>query len=296
MTRNLRGLALLPSETIRDFPPNFSSKQMHAGLYFNKYANAWQWENEAKSDSKLSFNKSDWLKSFVSQCNPVGHKQALETYTQRIEHLVAARGGMTLRLKTVERFVTGLGLPHPVENGFLWHHSLGVPYLPGTAVKGILRAQLEADTESQIDDETFLRLFGSPRRTDSAARENDTAGKAAETATAETENEKDTASMQRGALLCFDAPPTIPVRLELDIMTPHYGPYYHAGDIPGDWHSPNPVTFLTVAPETEFIFSFAPYKSTGIDIELEELSRVLRIALDYFGAGAKTAAGYGRFL
>jgi CRISPR-associated protein Cmr6 len=30
-----------------------------------------------------------------------------------------------------------------VENGFLWHPTLGVPYLPGAAVKGLVRAYVE---------------------------------------------------------------------------------------------------------------------------------------------------------
>ena len=35
--------------------------------------------------------------------------------------------------------VTGMGNPHPLESGFTWHPTLGMPYLPGSAV-GLVRA------------------------------------------------------------------------------------------------------------------------------------------------------------
>lgn len=36
--------------------------------------------------------------------------------------------------------MTGLGRQHPLENGFTWHPTLGVPYIPGSSLKGLLRA------------------------------------------------------------------------------------------------------------------------------------------------------------
>jgi len=38
---------------------------------------------------------------------------------------------------------TGLGNPHPVENGFTFSHPHGVPYIPGSSVKGIIRRAAE---------------------------------------------------------------------------------------------------------------------------------------------------------
>jgi len=81
--------------------------------------------------------------------------------------------------------------------------------------------------------------------------------------------------------------------LELDIMNPHYQPYYQHGEAPGDWHSPNPIFFLTVPKGVEFQFAIAPRNSED---ELVERAKELFVsALKEFGVGAKTSLGYGRF-
>ncbi|GEM_PF-2151279 len=45
-------------------------------------------------------------------------------------------------LKVGYRLVIGMGYPSPVENGFLFHHTYGIPYIPGEALKGITRQVL----------------------------------------------------------------------------------------------------------------------------------------------------------
>ncbi len=82
--------------------------------------------------------------------------------------------------------------------------------------------------------------------------------------------------------------------LALDLVNPHYGPYYANGEPPADWHSPVPSFFLTVAKGTRF--RFAVYGPQGADDAVAAAARWLRAALEERGAGAKTAAGYGQFL
>lgn len=80
--------------------------------------------------------------------------------------------------------------------------------------------------------------------------------------------------------------------LEIDVVTCHHGDYY-AGRLPLalDTEDPVPVYFPTVAPGITFVFAV-----TGTDAESVTLARAsLDIALSTFGAGAKTAAGYGWF-
>lgn len=40
-------------------------------------------------------------------------------------------------------FVTGMGMEHPLENGFAFLDPYGLPYLPGSSVKGVLRRAAE---------------------------------------------------------------------------------------------------------------------------------------------------------
>jgi CRISPR type III-B/RAMP module RAMP protein Cmr6 len=165
--------------------------------------------------------------------------------------------------------VTGLGREHPVENGFAWHHILGTPYLPGSSIKGLLRAWARDWEEDEHRKAQMHEILGQQEsRTDKAA--------------------------SVGATIVFDAIPAGPVKLEVDVMTPHYDDYYQKGFAPGDWISPKPIPFLVVPAETIFQFAFAPrrpeYHGSAKIVE-----QWLRDALQWLGAGAKTAVGYGRF-
>jgi CRISPR-associated protein Cmr6 len=90
----------------------------------------------------------------------------------------------------------------------------------------------------------------------------------------------------------LDAIPISGVRLEADVMTPHYAGWTPEA-LPGDWREPVPVPFLVVASRSAFVFSLLP---RGVErSELENVFHWLREALRFSGAGAKTAVGYGRF-
>ncbi|MDQ7005478.1 MAG: type III-B CRISPR module RAMP protein Cmr6 [Ghiorsea sp.] len=109
-------------------------------------------------------------------------------------------------------------------------------------------------------------------------------------------------SDQSGSLIFFDAIPIHPVQLKADIMTPHYNQWYAKGDeasindgsnVPADWHDPIPVPFLTVDKGQSFQFGIA--KRPGFEGDISDVLIDLQEALQWLGAGAKTAAGYGRF-
>ncbi|HHX86956.1 MAG TPA: type III-B CRISPR module RAMP protein Cmr6, partial [Firmicutes bacterium] len=138
--------------------------------------------------------------------------------------------------ETLWRFTTGLGLNNPVENGMAWHHNLGVPYLPGSSVKGLVRSWVEQWLDHSSQDE-INRIFG-PRGT----RDNEEPIKGV------------------GSIIFFDALPVTPVRLAADVMTPHYQKYYSGSEPPGDWQDPNPIPFLTVDEGQAFLFAVAPRK------------------------------------
>jgi len=95
----------------------------------------------------------------------------------------------------------------------------------------------------------------------------------------------------RGSFL--DAIPVAPVRLEADVMTPHYAGW-DAQDPPGDWRSPVPIPFLTMAPGVRFWFGLVPCGDLE-EGDLDVAWKWMVEALQWAGAGAKTAVGYGRF-
>jgi CRISPR-associated protein Cmr6 len=165
---------------------------------------------------------------------------------------------------------------HPLETGLVWHRTLGVPYLPGSSVKGLIRAWAERWGGS-TDTGEVIRLFG-PRGEDAKAHPS------------------------TGALVVFDALPVQPPRLDVDIMNPHYAPYYQEGKPPADYHLPVPIFFLAVAPGQAFEFALAPRPGVYGREEAEQAKAdlttgmsLLQDALASIGAGGKTAVGYGYF-
>ena len=178
-----------------------------------------------------------------------------------------------------------MGNSHPVENGFSWHSTLGVPYIAGSAVKGLVRAWVELNEDKLEDVDKRARLkrwFG-------------------------TETKEEVAE-QAGAFIFFDAIPEQRPSLMADIMTPHMGDWYadgakgnpnNAKAVPADWHEPIPVAFLAVK-QAQFIFSIAPRKAQTDesekerqDAQLKAVFEALEQALEWLGSGGKTGAGYG---
>jgi CRISPR-associated protein Cmr6 len=251
----------------------------HGGLWFDRFFNRYQvkgqeWEIPKPDDRQDA--KRDWIKTVSG---PVGQAEQLAEYTERQIALVRHLNGRSQRFRTDWHLVTGMGNPHPVENGFCWHPTLGVPYLTGSAVKGLVRAWVEGNDDRLGDDQKYARLkrwFGTEKKDDIAE--------------------------QAGGFMFFDAIPDDRPYLLCDIMTPHMGKWYSDGDkgdannseaIPADWHEPKPVPFLAVK-KAQLVFSIAPRLPTLVD-ELDTVFNALTQALEWLGAGAKTATGYGYF-
>ena len=55
----------------------------------------------------------------------------------------AGANGLELMAKSIAPFTTGLGNEHPLENGFAFLNPYGLPYLPGSGVKGVVRRAAE---------------------------------------------------------------------------------------------------------------------------------------------------------
>lgn len=223
-----------------------------------------------------------------------GDTTTLEHYAKRNRELIEKLGGETQPFKTQGAFMTGMGSDHPTENGFTWHHTLGVPYLPASSVKGLVRGWLEWNC-----DETALKKDGG----DPAIRQQLKNWFGSEN---KDPRECD-ADSQAGWFIFFDALPTSAVTLAADVMTPHYDKWYEKGGdtplaidtVPADWHSPIPVTFLTVKKaEIQFGIAVRPglaaEEKQQAQAALRTVMELLGEALEWFGAGAKTAVGYGR--
>jgi len=278
-----RNLPLYAESSLHDDYQPFCQRAFinhaHTGLLFDKYVDTWGTDfaiQEPKADkpgSKRCFY-DEILAFYKGQQNTLSKR--LTTHHGRRANLLQASRGKTLTAKTDWRFISGLGVGHPFETGFIWHRTLSVPYLPGSSVKGMVRAW--AGQWGGADEATVTRLFGPA---------GDEARKCPDT----------------GSLIVFDVLPVQVPKLELDIMNPHYGDYYsekkdsHGNLIPpADYLSPVPVFFIAVAAKTAFQFALAPRRPHEREAAQADLTKGLELlgqALQILGAGGKTAVGYG---
>lgn len=166
------------------------------------------------------------------------------------------------------RLALGLGAESVLETAICLHRTWGVPYLPGSALKGLAAraARQRLDPPWEVTGEPYQVLFG-------------------DTTTA-------------GHVIFHDAlwipferkSEAAATRLPLahDVMTVHHADYYSGKDEPpADWDDPNPVPFLS-AHGSYLVALSGPERWVGKAFE------ILKGALAEDGLGAKTAAGYGR--
>lgn len=247
----------LPSGRTRDSLEGRGNR----GLFYQKFFSYWPSDFTGKI---APGDKQKWVEKFCGSIPETG-------CALRLSKLATACNGRVEAFVSTSPFVTGMGLAHGIENGFLFHHTLGVPYLPGSSIKGLMRAWAK-QWEGGDEDRTIARLFG--------------------------RDDKDTDGHGAGLVIVFDALPLGPVELMAEVITPHTGGWRNetapARHPPADWISPNPIPFLAAAPNTEFQFALG-LRAGGTADDLETAFGYLTQALEWIGAGAKTAIGFGRF-
>ncbi len=193
------------------------------------------------------------------------------------------------------------------ETGFRFHKPYGIPYIPGSAVKGVLRTTAILLTSQ----EKTLPL--SPRKLDNSLQKGELNDIPPEEPLFTLGNVPYTfedlhmifgSQKQKGAFVFSDLLPLIEKRedtpiLRLDIMNPHYKDYYtKGGEFPPLDENPTPIFFLTIAPSTRFTLYLAPNTQKIPQHKLEDYSQKIRLlmkeAFTYLGIGAKGTSGYGR--
>lgn len=166
----------------------------------------------------------------------------------------------------------GMGGESVSEVGITLQHTYGVPYIPGTAIKGLSHSVAlestklrEGQTEPDLSLEAVTYLFGT-------------------TALA-------------GTCVFADAwydPTSVSGKpLYRDTVTVHHQKYYGShgrNQVPSDFDDPNPVSFLCVRAQARFLFAIRPPEGWG-----DYVQAMLQWALDHRGIGGKKNAGYGYF-
>jgi CRISPR-associated protein Cmr6 len=227
-------------------------------------------------------------------------------------------------LKTSSRLVVGFGAEHVLETSITLHHLFSIPYIPASAIKGVIRMVSFWEIAENLKNDEEIRKLQEYLYDEQIEEElND----------AELRNKclkhKLLFGTQgfKGLLVFLDAYPEVEAGkeiFELDIMNPHYTEYYtkeyYTKDvIPGDWESPKPIVFLTVKKGIPFHFTvlideyrieeilndknfpkeakeiIEKWKSDNYSELNETVKKWVGEALKEFGVGSKTRLGYGVF-
>lgn len=230
---------------------------------------------------------------------------------QAIIACLPANETLSLIASSVAPFTTGLGNEHPLENGFAFLNPYGLPYLPGSGVKGVVRRAAEELARGDWDD---TRGWSDARDYALPTSGDDASAKPLKLSMIDVlfGREPDAGDQRhvRGALDFWDVLPSMHRdQLAVEIMTPHQSHYYQddrkkgqGSATPHDSGAPNPIGFLTVPPESRFTFHVRCHAARlrRIAPRLAEDDRwrclveaAFEHAFAWLGFGAKTAVGYG---
>jgi CRISPR-associated protein Cmr6 len=266
----------------------------HAGLCWSRMAPI----SAQRGDSIDALEKERIIDAVCGSRVPEFYARAFEAWRE------AVSDAYSWTFKLTSRLLVGHAEPSATGIGLTLHPTYGVPWIPGSAIKGLLSHHLglsddewrgvgyavEGDAPVTLGDGMPFRapgkwsraLFGAPptpRQSDEPP--NDTQG-----------------------LVHFDDAWLVPTDGDVlvpDVLTPHQKRYYDGkvdhekpwSGKPVDWDDPNPVGFVTVKPGVQFLFSIG--FTRGAECWAKLAFSHLRDALRDRGLGAKTSAGYGRF-
>jgi len=221
-------------------------------------------------------------------------------------------------VETAWRMVVGLGSPHVHETAMTWHHTWSIPYIPGSALKGVTRAyfiekaweKFEKENQGQKWEDTVLCLEAwlmGNNHLDKRVHHKKEECPLWDWAERNLQEERELfkaifgTQEQKGSVIFMDAYPLDKYCLKLDVMNVHYPDYYDGvKDYAADWESPRPVYFLTVV-DTKFqgliLVNKKFLENSSVKISAEKIlnsaQSFLKNALEWHGIGAKTAIGYG---
>ena len=291
---------LVPDDTGKFIGSNLK-RCMHAGLMLTRYASQEAINRDNVPDDRNGTKIRDvWLKQIAQQITATGDlKKLIDASVER--WLAMTEGASQFALITRSRLIVGLGAKGALKMGITLHHTTGLPYIPGSALKGLARSDalltLAAEKNIQLEElEQFDAELIRGKHDDlpGAKSYREIFGWA-------DDSKRDIKGAAAGQIVFHDAilyevPSNVKQIFTLDVMTPHFTEYYRSDGkkAPHDGDSPNPVTFLTV--NAGLTFTFAVSARKGVSDEVRKQARAwLRKGLIEMGIGSKTAAGYGIF-
>jgi len=235
-----------------------AGQAQHAGLWLDKYFGASMPEN-----AESAVKKAQLVADVAGIATPDAYSGFFDRWKAALVQAGVPESQMR-EAKVQARLAVGLGGEAVLETAITLHRTYGVPYIPGSALKGLAASyahkRLEGETWRK-GGEAHMIMFGNTK--------------------------------SAGYVAFFDAL-YVPgsghkgKALWPDVITVHHPDYYGGKDsAPADWDNPNPVPFLSA--------TGCYLIALGGDSQwVEKAFEILALALKEEGVGAKTSSGYGR--
>jgi CRISPR-associated protein Cmr6 len=267
-------------------------KHANFGLVFNKWLDLEDYLKRKDKENSQEIFISDYNKSKQKAAKILERRHEEQaSYCQAMQK--AGWHPFVYHAKLISPFVSGLGMTHPTETGLVLDHTSGIPYLPASSQKGVLRIAHIINTLF-LEDLLDQGIVKKDENTSNILWEEDAASR-----TLFGFSEKKEALA--GQLVVLDAYPLNPPELGVEILNPHFSEYYQGKRGPTEDQNPIPVKFLVVKPDAEFVFRlllrtpFQKAPETNQESLITIINKNIRRAITEEGMGAKTALGFGRF-
>jgi len=250
------------------------SESYNAGLWLDKFI-------EDATNDKEKRIKTDEDKPRPKLVRQVAAIEEPAIYKEFYENVWKANlkkvGAKCREAQVANRLVVNLGAESVLETSIALHRIYGVPFIPGSALKGLAAAFVRqyGGADWRKNKEQYITIFG----------DGDNAG---------------FVTFYDALYLPNSGYKDKP--LYADVMTTHHADYYgnkkeknEAGEEkdvlpPADWDSPNPVSFLSAT--GKYLIALAAPEGCADWVNLT--FDILGSALKHEGVGAKTSSGYGR--
>lgn len=235
-------------------------------IEFTKKANLGLWLDKFITGQDTGKNSGEKFKTtLVNQAKEITVSADYEKiFNRRQESLAEIEPNIFKAIEIDSRMIVGLGGESVWENGISIHRTYGVPFIPGSALKGLAASYARKSLKDFDEhDKAYKFIFGSPK--------------------------------SAGFITFHDAlltPESAKTQfLHADIMTVHHQDYYNDGKKPpADWDSPVPINFISASGTYLLALTTVEDGEKWLEITAEILKQTFKSE----GIGAKTSSGYGR--
>jgi len=181
-----------------------------------------------------------------------------------------------INTETLTNLIVGFGSSSTLETSICLDGVLGIPFIPGSSLKGCHRDYVTNYKNDFFDNNEFKLVFGSSKNNNNDNEDDDNIS---------------------GNVTYLNAYPyDIDKPFDIDVMTVHFEKYYKSEKywwVQSQYDNPLPINFLCIKKGVKFKFNLII--SSKINNLQQKIDNSFKEMLQSHGVGAKTNVNYGYF-